>query len=224
MLTRTRRIDEHHECHDHSAEDVECNKPWLQAPIVESDALPSLYSLKPRFQQLLRPLAAALSRTGVSANQVTVFAALASCCVGAVVLTTGWYLVLPGFLFLRMALNAIDGLLAREFSEPTCLGAYLNELGDLLADAALTAPFVFLHPWVMGTTIVLAGVTEMAGVLSPSQRRNDGPLGKSDRALLYGAFALWLGLGGTIPTWVPWIIVVLLSITIFNRVRQGLAA
>jgi len=196
----------------------------LQVPIVESESLPSLYSLKPRFQQLLRPLAAALSHGGVTANQVTIFAAVASCAVGAVVLATGWHLLLPGFLLLRMALNAIDGMLAREFSQPTRLGAYLNELGDLLADAALSAPFVFIHPWVMGSAIVLAGVSEMAGVLSPSQRRNDGPLGKSDRALLYGAFALWLGLGGTIPTWVPWIMVVLLSITIFNRVRKGLAA
>ena len=50
-----------------------------------------------------------------------------------------------------------------------------------------------------------------------------GVLRKSDRALLYGTFALWVGLGGTIPTWDPWIIVALLSITIFNRVRQGLA-
>ncbi len=184
--------------------------------------MPSLYSLKSRFQQLLRPLAAVLSRVGVTANQVTVFAALASCAVGATVLSTSWYLLLPCFLFFRMALNALDGLLAREFSQPTRLGTYLNELGDLLADAALTAPFVFLHPWAMGTAIVLASVSEMAGVLSP-RRRNDGPLGKSDRALLYGACALWLGLGGSIPTWVPWIIVVLLSITIFNRVRHGLA-
>lgn len=64
----------------------------------------------------------------------------------------------------------------------------------------------------MGTTIVLAGGSAMVGVLR-----------KSDPALLYGAFALWVGLGGTIPTWDPWIIVALLCITIFNRVRQGLA-
>jgi CDP-diacylglycerol--glycerol-3-phosphate 3-phosphatidyltransferase len=186
--------------------------------------LPSLYALKPRFQQLLRPLARSLARAGVSANQVTLFTALTSCAVGAYVLYSNSYLLLPGFLFLRMALNAIDGLLAREFSQPTPLGAYLNELGDLFADAALATPFVFLNPWVMGAAIVLASISEAAGILGPAGRRNDGPLGKSDRALLYGALALAIGMGLPIPGWLPWIIVALLTLTIFNRVRQGLAA
>lgn len=186
--------------------------------------MPSLYALKPRFQQLLRPIARSLSRAGVTANQVTVFAAASSCAVGAYVLYSNSYLLLPGFLFVRMALNAIDGMLAREFSQPTRLGTYLNELGDLLADAALAAPFVFLNPWVMGAAIVLAGVSEAAGILCPTGRRNDGPLGKSDRALLFGAMALALALGFSIPGWVPWIIVALLTLTIYNRVRQGLAA
>lgn len=161
---------------------------------------------------------------GVTANQVTLFTAIASCAVGVVVLWWNWFLLLPGFLFVRMALNAIDGMLAREFSRPTPLGAYLNELGDLIADAALAVPFVFLNPWAVGTVIVLAGVSEMAGVLGPAGRRNDGPLGKSDRALVFGAMACWLGLGGTIPGWVPWIMVALLLLTTMNRVRSGLSA
>ena len=38
----------------------------------------SIYALKPRFQALLRPLAAALARAGVTANQVTVAACVVS--------------------------------------------------------------------------------------------------------------------------------------------------
>ena len=38
-------------------------------------------------------------------------------------------------LFLRMALNAIDGMLAREFNQKTNLGAYLNELTDVISVA-----------------------------------------------------------------------------------------
>lgn len=40
-------------------------------------------------------------------------------------------------MFLRMAPNAIDGMLAREFGQQSCLGAYLNELCDVVADSAL---------------------------------------------------------------------------------------
>ncbi len=40
-----------------------------------------------------------------------------------------------------MALNAVDGMLAREYRQKSRLGAVLNELSDVLADAALYLPF-----------------------------------------------------------------------------------
>ena len=46
-----------------------------------------------------------------------------------------------------MALNALDGMLAREFGQQSRLGAYLNELTDVVADAALIAPFALLPPF-----------------------------------------------------------------------------
>jgi CDP-diacylglycerol--glycerol-3-phosphate 3-phosphatidyltransferase len=39
-----------------------------------------------------------------------------------------------------MALNAIDGMLAREHGQASRLGAVLNELGDVVADAGLYLP------------------------------------------------------------------------------------
>ena len=38
----------------------------------------SIYELKPRFQGLLRPMTGALARSGVTANQVTIAAAITS--------------------------------------------------------------------------------------------------------------------------------------------------
>jgi CDP-diacylglycerol--glycerol-3-phosphate 3-phosphatidyltransferase len=58
-----------------------------------------------------------------------------------------------------------------------------------------------------------------------AQRRYDGPLGKSDRAFVFGALALWVGLGWPLPAWVQWLmplLVVLLCWTVVNRVRAGL--
>jgi CDP-diacylglycerol--glycerol-3-phosphate 3-phosphatidyltransferase len=72
--------------------------------------LATIYDLKPQFQKLLRPIAAALAKRGISANDVTLGALLLSAVHGAwLALMPGsaWpLLVLPATLFARMALNA----------------------------------------------------------------------------------------------------------------------
>lgn len=200
----------------------------------------TLYDLKPRFQALLRPLVARLAAAGVTANQVTVAALGVSLALGAFVGVMAWksgarwpFLLLPVWLFLRMAMNAIDGMLAREFGQASALGAYLNELSDVLADAALVAPFALVPPFgpmCVGLVVVLAIVSEMAGALGPmvgAERRYDGPMGKSDRALVFGALGLWVGAGGPMPGWLVSVMVavaLLVAWNIVNRVRAGVAA
>src|SRR5258705_13378656 len=47
-------------------------------------------------------------------------------------------------------------------------------------------------------------MSEFAGALGPmirSSRHYEGPMGKSDRAVVFGALGLWLGLGGAAPGW-----------------------
>ena len=88
----------------------------------------SVYDLKPRFQALLRPLCNRLAGAGVTANQVTLAAVALSVAAGgwiaAAPLSPLPYLALPLVLFLRMALNAVDGMLAREFDMKTPLGSF----------------------------------------------------------------------------------------------------
>lgn len=196
----------------------------------------SLHALKPRFQACLRPLAGALARAGVTANQVTVATAAISVAVGAYVAwrlpDTRAFLLIPAWMVARMALNAVDGLLAREHGQRSRLGAYLNEIGDVVADVALVAPFALLAPfapaWV-AAVIVLAATVEYAGALGPmvgASRRQDGPMGKSDRAFAFGALALWAGLASPLPEWAAFVmplLAALLAITVVVRVRRGLA-
>ena len=103
----------------------------------------------------------------------------------------------------------------------------------MVSDAFLYLPFAFLPPfealWV-GAVILLAALSEMAGtiaVVTGASRRYDGPMGKSDRALAFGAMATWIGFGGDVVPWVAWLfprlIALLLAATIVNRVRNGLA-
>jgi CDP-diacylglycerol--glycerol-3-phosphate 3-phosphatidyltransferase len=167
----------------------------------------SIYDIKPAFQNLLRPVTRTLAGAGVTANQVTVAAALLSGGVGACIWfypTARWpLLLLPAFLFVRMALNAIDGMLAREHNQKSRLGAVLNEIGDVLADTALCLPLALVpgfSPWLMVAITILAIVSEMTGVVAVqigATRRYDGPMGKSDRAFVFGLLALLLGLGVT---------------------------
>ncbi|QDG76838.1 CDP-alcohol phosphatidyltransferase family protein [Labrenzia sp. PHM005] len=197
--------------------------------------MPTIYQLKSRFQDLLRPLCQKLATAGVTANQVTMSALGLSLLEGAALwLFPGAFLpliLLPVVLFIRMGLNAIDGMLAREHDQKSDLGAILNELGDVISDAALYLPFAAL-PFISGELVVglvtLAIIGEMTGVIGVqigASRRYDGPFGKSDRAVLFGLcgvlaafgltsevfFAILMGLG-----------LVLSAVTIWNRAKNAL--
>ncbi len=196
----------------------------------------SVYDLKPRFQALLRPLARFCAANGVTANGVTLAAMAGSLLLGGALLafsrTPALFLLLPMWMILRMALNALDGLLAREFGQQSAAGAYLNELCDVVSDAALYLPFAVVAPFgpaSVGALIFLSALSEMAGALGAAfggGRRYDGPLGKSDRALVFGALGLWLGLAHSLPDWMFWIapaMAAALMLNIVNRVRSGLS-
>lgn len=195
----------------------------------------SIYQLKPKFQNLLRPVVGRLYSLGVTANQVTLLACALSVALGLVLYflpVPRWtFGLIPAWMFVRMALNAIDGMLAREHGQQSNLGAFLNELTDVLSDAALILPFALVLPgdpfWV-GLVIVLAGLSEFAGALGATvgaTRRYDGPMGKSDRALVFGALGLMVALDFSMPGWVAWvmpIIVSLLVLTIIRRIGNAL--
>jgi CDP-diacylglycerol--glycerol-3-phosphate 3-phosphatidyltransferase len=197
----------------------------------------SIYSLKPRFQGLLRPLVRSLANTGITANHITTFGCVLSVTFGLLLATHadahGWWLLLAPFLLFRMALNAMDGIMAREFGQESNLGAYLNELCDVVSDSFLVVPFAYLpnfDPLWVGAVIVLVVISEMSGTLAiaiGSKRRYDGPMGKSDRAVVFGLCSLWIGMGLSLAPWFSYwflgIIVLLLVVTIVNRVRKGLA-
>jgi len=199
--------------------------------------MPSIYELKPQFQNLLRPTVKALANKGINANQITVLAMIISFLAGGLVLvfpTSSWpLLTIPIVLFIRMALNAIDGMLAREHNMKSSLGTILNELGDVFSDVALYLPLaviVDINASLIVVVVIFTIISEMAGVLAIQigvQRRYDGPMGKSDRAFLFGVITLILGVGVNPQPWLNYLLLsmlVLLVVTTFNRVRKALEA
>jgi CDP-diacylglycerol--glycerol-3-phosphate 3-phosphatidyltransferase len=211
--------------------------------------LVSVYEIKPAFQNLLRPIVKLLARIGVTANQVTIAAMLLSIVTGIWILdeyhplpflsaensesssSPCLLLAIPVVLLLRMALNAIDGMLAREHDMKSSLGAVLNELGDVISDAALYLPLAYVAGFnaVLVVAMVIVGIiAEMTGVIAVqigASRRYDGPMGKSDRALVVGLICGIIGLGYDISHWLDPILGVLIGLgvlTIWNRSRKAL--
>ncbi|MGB5876475.1 MAG: alpha/beta fold hydrolase [Psychrobacter nivimaris] len=191
----------------------------------------SLYQLKTQFQNQLRPISNTLVEQNITANQVTVSAVLLSIGTAYVIAKPAaeqqrLWLLLPSSLFVRMALNAIDGMMAREHGQASRLGAVLNEVGDMVADTALLAslaPHILTHhindkeqqtlifnlPTNISTSqhhitalIALSVGTELLGVTSNAMlgvRANQGPLGKSDRAFLLGMLGAFMGIRAKAP-------------------------
>jgi CDP-diacylglycerol--glycerol-3-phosphate 3-phosphatidyltransferase len=171
----------------------------------------SIHSLKPKFQALLRPLVRRLARAGVTANQVTIAALLLAFAVGGALMVIDdrrVLLLLPLALAVRMALNAIDGMLAREHGQASKAGVILDEVGDVASDAMMYLPLMVRPEFpdldvlmlvVLGFLIETVG---MAAVQVGASRRHDGPFGKSDRAFAFGALALAFGLGVPTGAWV----------------------
>lgn len=195
----------------------------------------SIYQLKPGFQNLLRPLVINLARWGITPNTITLSALVLSVLTGFLLTLFPRYkfilFFIPVSLFLRMSLNAIDGMLAREHNLKTALGAILNELGDVISDTALYLPFALIpgvNALLVVPVVVLSIISETAGicgVITGGMRRYDGPMGKSDRAFIFGLIAICLALGLTPGLWlnITWgIVLILLLVTIINRVKNSL--
>ncbi len=195
----------------------------------------TIYNLKPKFQAMLRPIVSLLATKGTTPNQVTLAALILSIFAGLMVAFTqgaSWsLLMIPFVMFIRMAMNAIDGILAKEHNMKTDAGAILNEMSDVVSDAALYLPLAFVG----GVSIILVvlftivGIfTEMAGVLASTisgERRYDGPMGKSDRAFIFGFICLILGLGFEGGFWLDTLLgisILLGALTVFNRSKRAL--
>lgn len=195
----------------------------------------SIYDLKPAFQQLLRPVMAGLIQYNITPNQVTLWA-LALSFVGGSLLTVfhprPWVLLMmPIILLVRMALNALDGMLARERQLSTRMGEILNELGDVISDGVLYVPLMFYLPptfaaWsVLFLFLYLAMLSEFCGVLAKcvtGVRRYEGPMGKSDRAFLVSLYCIALFFWPHVQQWSVWIFgaaCLLLTTSACNRIK-----
>ena len=195
----------------------------------------SVYNFKPRFQKLLTPILTFLYKKNISANQITVVAILFSLCIGIFFWFSDyckWFLLaLPIGLLVRMALNALDGMMARKYNQTSKLGEMLNEVGDVVSDVFVFFPLLKFQPeslYLIVITIILSIINEFAGVMGvviSGKRRYDGPMGKSDRAFLlggYGVFGLLSIDITSVSSYIFSLIIILLLISTYVRMSKAL--
>ncbi len=158
----------------------------------------SLYAIKPKFVASLRGVVSWCDAHRVSPNAVTL-SALPVALTAGVALVVGsswpaaWTLVGP-LMILLMAINAVDGSLARTTGQSTPRGAAINELVDRFGDLAVLLPaFVLVPGWAATSALVVTLLSEIVALVSwgaIGERGLVGLMGKPDRALTVAAGAL----------------------------------
>ena len=192
----------------------------------------SIYKLKTKFQNLLMPICEKLVKLKVSPNQITITTVLLNIVFAGLIYKFNnyrlIYLTVPVFLFLRMALNALDGMIANKFNQKTKMGVFYNEAGDVVSDTVFF--YVFLR--VIGINeihnllfVFLSILSEYVGVTAmmvDNKRHYEGTMGKSDRAFLISLLAIiYYFIGNQYFEYILILAIVLLIFTIFNRVRSS---
>ena len=195
----------------------------------------SIYQIKPRFQQLLKPILNLLYKNGITANQITISSILLSLLIG---IAFWWadstkilFLALPLGLLIRMALNALDGMMARTYNQQTKKGEALNELGDIVSDVFIFFPLVKFEQgnlYLIVGFICLSIINEFSGLLGKvlsGTRRYDGPMGKSDRAFIIGVYGILSFLSvdfNEYSVWIFSILILLLIASTIIRIKKAL--
>jgi len=195
----------------------------------------STYKIKPKFQQLLMPILKWLHKIGITANQITILSIILSLIIGICFWFAGsnkyLFLALPLGLFVRMALNALDGMMARTYNQQTKKGEILNEIGDVISDLFIFFPLIIFEKenlYLIVIFLCLSIINEFTGILGKSVsgiRQYDGPMGKSDRAFvlgLYGLLSFYSIDFGRYSFWIFLALIILILISTITRIKKTL--
>ncbi len=160
-----------------------------------------IYSIKPLFQKSLAPLKRILVKWKVSPTAINLLALLISISGGLAIYYSQYYIILliyvPFMAFIRTALNALDGLVARELKvKNQKFGEVLNEFTDRLSDISIFSAFIFMpqvNTYLASATLVIILTNSYLSILSKAaggKRQYGGLVGKADRMIYLGIFSI----------------------------------
>lgn len=151
-----------------------------------------IYSIKPKFQKVLSPIKTLLIRLKVHPTYINFAALIVSIIAGYVFYKSSFnfllLLLIPLLAFIRTALNALDGLVARELKvKNQQWGEVLNEFIDRLSDVAFFLGIAFFSStnaflvFITLISILLVSYLGILGKAAGGKRIYSGLMGKADR-------------------------------------------
>lgn len=194
-----------------------------------------IYNVKPRFQQSLRGVEHYLVERRVHPDYLTLSALALSIIGGAALYGSlwAWWLVLliPPIAIGRTALNALDGLVARDTGLARPWGEVLNEFSDRLSDVALMTGLA-LAPGSNGALgavaivmMLLSSYLGTAAKAAGGRRQYGGIMGKADRMIYLSIASVVAFLFSGLPIFTYFLAIVIagLFVTILQRLRSTYA-
>lgn len=189
-----------------------------------------IYDIKPKFQKTLRPVEALLITYKVHPTYINVFGLVLSILGGITLPFTQMYplllLYIPVMAFVRTACNALDGMVARSLKVNNQeFGEVLNEFLDRISDSAIffglaLANYTNIY---LGSVVViiilLNSYLSIASKAAGGSRQYKGFMGKADRMIYIGIFAvaLFITREWMLANWFLWFIGLGTLLTMFQR-------
>ena len=192
-----------------------------------------LYKLKPWYTKRLTPIVNTAVKHQVSPDVFTAAGVLSAGAAGAAI-ALGWWPLAALFLAMRLAGANLDGAVARARGVSRPWGFVVNEIGDrasdLLAFAGLAVwaarqhgPGLHWLSWpvlqvlLAALAATLPTFASLAAAAAGAQRRNGGPLGKTERCL-------FMVLAAAFPVIMPVILMQLVNGSLITTVLRLRAA
>lgn len=190
-----------------------------------------IYPLKPWFLRRLRSLEDRLVARRVSPTTLSWAAVVVSVAAGvafaggAALHRPLLWLVVPPLALIRLALNALDGAVARRTGSATPFGMAVNEIGDRVCDVALLSPLaVVVDPTLVTTAVAGSFLTSIVGLTASvvtGRRATSGSMGKADRMLVLAAAVTVAAITGSeqVLHLSVWLIVLGTALTTLSRLH-----
>jgi CDP-diacylglycerol--glycerol-3-phosphate 3-phosphatidyltransferase len=176
---------------------------------------------------ILEPIAGGLAKMGITPAFVTIVG-LAVTIGGAALIATG-YLLAGGFTAgVGVALDALDGPLARKLDTASDRGAFLDTMSDRFGEIAVWVGLtVFLsdEPRLLILCIVALAFSLLVPYVRAKAEHYDlegmgGWMGRAERMILILVGTIIVGAGAPIMEPLLWVFVVLTGFTVAQRIRK----
>ncbi len=176
---------------------------------------------------ILKPIAAGMAKIGFTPAAVTILGLLTTF-VGAGVIASGELLIGGAVAAFGVALDALDGPLARHKGTVSDKGAFLDTMSDRFGEIAVWVGLaVYLGE--ESRLLVLCIISLAFSLLVPYVRSKaeiadlvgtGGWMGRAERMILILVGVMIVGMGADIMEPVLWTFVVLTGFTVFQRIRK----